>query len=209
MQREQALLAQPFDTSTATLSGAPIAVANGVGAFAPATSGLWSVARNGALVYRAGGAGLPQLTWVDAAGRSVSTVGEPGLYVGTVLSPDGQRIAFALGDAQGNRDIWVRDVARGTNTRLTFDPRLDESPVWSPDGTKVAFAANRGGSADLYEKNADGSGEERLLLKSDQDKTPTSWSRDGRFLLFESLDPKTQRDLWILPLEGERSRSPS
>jgi len=47
MQREQALLAQPFDTSTATLSGAPVAVANGVGAFAPATSGLWSVAATG------------------------------------------------------------------------------------------------------------------------------------------------------------------
>jgi len=121
-----------------------------------------------------------------------------------VLSPDGQRIAFALGDAQGNRDIWVRDVARGTNTKLTFDPRPDESPVWSPDGTRIAFAAKRGASADLCEKNADGSGEERLLLKSDQDKTPTNWSRDGRFLSFESVDPKTQRDLWILPLEGER-----
>ena len=82
MQREQALLAQPFDTSTATLSGAPIAVADGVGAFAPATSGLWSVARNGTLVYRAGGTGLPLLTWVDAAGRSLSTVGELGLYGG-------------------------------------------------------------------------------------------------------------------------------
>ncbi len=204
MQREEALLAQPFDTSAATLSAAPIAVANGVGAFAGATSGLWSVARNGALVYRAGGTGLPQLTWVDAAGRSVSTVGEQGLYAGTALSPDGQRIAFALADAQGNRDIWVRDVARGANTKLTFDPRLANSPVWSPDGTKIAFAANRGGSIDLYEKNADGSGEERLLLKSDQNKTPTSWSRDGRFLLFSSVGPKTRDDLWILPLAGER-----
>ena len=41
-------------------------------------------------------------------------------------------------------------------------------------------------------------------MKSDRDKTPTSWSRDGRFLSFESFDPKTQRDIWILPLEGER-----
>jgi Tol biopolymer transport system component len=54
---------------------------------------------------------------------------------------------------------------------------------------------------DLYEKSADGGGEERLLFKSDQDKAPTSWSRDGRFLLFHSQDPKTAQDIWILPLD--------
>ena len=63
---------------------------------------------------------------------------------------------------------------------------------------------SKGGRMDLYEKNADGSGEERLVLHSDQDKVPTSWSRDGRFLLFQSIDPKTREDLWILPLEGDR-----
>ena len=68
IQREEALLAQPFDVSTATLSGTPVPVANGVGSFAGATSGLWSVARNGALVYRAGGTGLPQFTWLDPTG---------------------------------------------------------------------------------------------------------------------------------------------
>src|SRR5205823_6327009 len=31
--------------------------------------------------------------------------------------------------------------------------------------------------------------------------TPTSWSRDGRFLLFNSVDPKTNFDLWILGLD--------
>jgi Tol biopolymer transport system component len=111
-------------------------------------------------------------------------------------------VAFRLTDAQGNQDIWVRDLARGNNTRLTFDPRPDDAPVWSPDGKKIAFAANRGGSMDLYEKNADNSGEERLLFKSDQNKIPTSWSRDGRFVLFHSLDPKTANDLWVLPLDS-------
>ena len=42
------------------------------------------------------------------------------------------------------------------------------------------------------------------MLQSDQDKAPTSWSRDGRFLLFQSIDPKTREDVWILPLEGDR-----
>jgi Tol biopolymer transport system component len=107
-------------------------------------------------------------------------------------------------DTGGNQDIWVSDLASGATTRLTFDPRPDVSPIWSPDGKRIVYGANRGGRIDLYEKNADGSGEERLLLKSDQDKAPTSWSRDGRFILFMAVDPKTRQDLWILPLEGDR-----
>jgi len=32
----------------------------------------------------------------------------------------------------------------------------------------------------------------------------TDWSRDGRYLLYYELGAKTGRDLWALPLEGER-----
>ena len=204
MQREEALLAQSFDIDSATLSGVPIAVATGVGSFPMATAGLWSVARNGALVYRSGGTGLPQMTWVDLTGRTVGTVAEGGLYAGLAVSPEGTRIAYGLTDVQGNTDIWVRDLVSGSTTKLTFDPHPDNRPVWSHDGTKVMFAANRSGRFDLYEKNADGSGEERLLVSSDQNKYPTSASRDGRFLLFASNGPNAQDDLWVLPLDGER-----
>ena len=30
------------------------------------------------------------------------------------------------------------------------------------------------------------------------------WSADGRFLLYDSLDPNRGRDIWALPLEGNR-----
>ena len=155
MQREEALVAQPFDVNTAALSGTPVPVANGVGAFAGATSGLWSVARNGALVYRAGGTGLPQPTWVDPIGRVLETAGDPGNYNTPAVSLDGTRLAISLTDNQGNTDIWVRDLVRGGNTRLTFDPRLDILPVWSPDSKRIVYGALRGGRRDLYEKNAD------------------------------------------------------
>src|SRR5439155_14921256 len=47
VQRETTLLAQPFGTKALKLSGVPTPVANDVGSFAGATSGLWSVSRNG------------------------------------------------------------------------------------------------------------------------------------------------------------------
>lgn len=155
-------------------------------------------------MYRAGGTGPPALVLLDSSGAVVSTFSESGAVSNLNLSPDGKRLAYTLSDARGNQDIWVRDLSSGATTKLTFDPQVETAPVWSPDNTRIAFAAVRGGRRDLYEKNADGSGEERLLLASDQDKTPSSWSKDGRFLLFHSLDTQTREDLWVLPLEGRQ-----
>jgi Tol biopolymer transport system component len=106
------------------------------------------------------------------------------------------RVAIARGFPP-NRDIWIVDVGRGTTTRLTFDAADDFNPVWSPDGKSIAFASNRTGPPKLYIKPADGSGEERML--TDVPGQPTSWSRDGRFLLFTSNTPKTGNDLWAMP----------
>ena len=46
---------------------------------------------------------------------------------------------------------------------------------------------------------------EERLVASDQIKVPTSWSADGRFLLYYSLDPQTSADLWVVPMEGDRT----
>jgi Tol biopolymer transport system component len=43
-----------------------------------------------------------------------------------------------------------------------------------------------------------------LLLESNLEKSPESWSPDGRFLLYSAFDPTTRQDLWVLPLDGER-----
>jgi len=35
-----------------------------------------------------------------------------------------------------------------------------------------------------------------------ENKTPLDWSRDGRYLLYSVADPKTESDLWALPMSG-------
>jgi Tol biopolymer transport system component len=47
-----------------------------------------------------------------------------------------------------------------------------------------------------------------LLLKSSHYKIPTGWSPDGRFLVYQEIDPKTGYDIWVLPLEGGRKPFP-
>jgi len=79
-----------------------------------------------------------------------------------------------------------------------------------PSGLRrsVFFDSNPEGVNDLYEKPANGEAGEQLVLKSNEDKVPLDVSPDGRFLLYNSLDPKTKGDLWILPLQGDRKPFP-
>jgi hypothetical protein len=58
----------------------------------------------------------------------------------------------------------------------------------------------------IYEKASSGAGGEKELFKEPgRTHIPTSWSRDGRFLLYHTTTaPKTGDDLWVLPLQGDR-----
>ena len=98
---------------------------------------------------------------------------------------DGTGVATDQTDPDGrNIDVWVHELSRGTVTRLTFDPALDQTPVWSADSQKVLFSSNRGGNFALYLKNADGSGSERQLVDyGGALANPWDWSRDGKYVL--------------------------
>ena len=122
-----------------------------------------------------------------APARWSGTAGPPGEYRNVRLSPDEKKIAFDRIESQtGNRDIWVMDTARGVTSRLTFDPATDNLPIWSPDGLRILYPNRRTGSFDLYIQAATGAGQEELLIRMG---TPTgwctSWSRDGRFIMYQ------------------------
>jgi Tol biopolymer transport system component len=195
-------MAQPFDPETMKLSENPVAIVDGVDSYAPRSGGLFSVSDTGTLVYRGGTGAQSTLTWLDQQGKPAGTLGDPGDYSNPAISPDGSRVAVAMGPV-ASRDIWILDVARRTSTQFTFDPGRDDFPAWSPDGKNIGFSSNRGGQLDLYIKPADGSGEERLLLKTNEPKIMERWTNDGNFLLFTSTTPKTSADIWALPVPGE------
>ena len=123
------------------------------------------------------------------------------------LAPDGTRAAITRIDQ--NPVLWLVDFSRGTSTRFTFDSN-SSSAVWSADGSHLIYSSSKNsGFDDLYQKAANGASDEKLLLKSDENKYPTSWSRDGRFLLYQALDSNTGKSsLWALPLEDDRKPFP-
>lgn len=204
--REGTLLAQPFDAAERRLTGEPFRLADQIQINAFSEEGVFSVSENGVLVYTASGSsGSQQLSWFDRAGKSLGVIGLPGIDLRPALSPDERRVAVSRLDLQTrNADIWLLDLARGTELRFTLDAAGDYVPVWSPDGSRIVWSSNREGLANLYQKSSSGSGQDELLLKADNWKWVSDWSGDGKFILYGENNPKTQADLWILPLEGER-----
>ncbi len=208
--RQTTLMAQPFDAARLEMVGDAFPIAEQV-QYEPAfTRGVFSVSENGVLAYQTGAVvSNSQLAWFDRSGKSLGMLGDQALYSFLRLSPDGKRAAVMIADAQTARaDIWLYEVARGLRTKFTFDPADERTPTWSPDGSRIVFSSNRKGHFDLYQEAASRAGSEELLLESNLDKYPSSFSPDGRFLLYNTNDPKTRMDLWVLPLSGDQKPFP-
>jgi Tol biopolymer transport system component len=197
--RGGALVAHKLDLDRAELTGEPQVVAEAV-AYNPATGrGVFSVSANGQIVYRSPLADRRQLVWYDRrTGRSAPATDADGNGQQVAeLSPDGRRVALDR-TVQGNRDLWLLDLARGSVPRFTFDPAQDGMPVWSPDSKQIVYESKRKGPYDLYVKAVDGAAAERPLLESPNDKWPMDWSSDGAYILYYESNPQTGGDLRAL-----------
>jgi Tol biopolymer transport system component len=202
-------MAQELDTSRLELSGDPIPVAEGIGANIPISVAGFAVSENGVLAYRSGETVTSQLLWVDRTGKAEGTVGSEGLYQNPTLSPDGKQLALSQtpSDTANAQDIWITELERGTPSRLTFTGE-NNSPVWSPNGKQILFSSSRdGGAANLYVKNSSGTGQDQLLLETENSKRADSWSADGRYIVYTEFDLKTAQNIWLLPLLEIRNPS--
>jgi Tol biopolymer transport system component len=203
--REGNLMALAFDARRMETKGQPAPVAAQV---SPRVTGaIWvpfSASSNGLVGFAEDGKGIRQLNWYDRDGQFLGTAGPPDLYQIFALSPDGTRAAVIKGPPNDRtRNIWLVDFSRGgASTRFTSGSLADGSPVWSPDGSRIVFSSNRDGPFNLYQRLASGVKSEEVLLKSAENKTPTSWSPDGRFLLYSVANSKTKSDIWVLPMSG-------
>jgi len=202
--RAGTLRAVPFDPGECEVTGAEVPVLEGVGGAVEE----FELADNGTLVFVPGSAKEANtLVWVDRSGNAQKVSDVQRGYEAPRISPDGRRIALSI-DTEGNNDVWVYDIVRGTLTRLTLSESDESGGFWSPDGGRVVFLSDRDGKNNLYWKPADGSGPTERLTKGNEDHWPLSWSADGRFVVFAKEDRASGFDLWTLPMEGDGEPEP-
>jgi eukaryotic-like serine/threonine-protein kinase len=207
--REGALLAQPFDAKKLRLDGEPFPVAAQV-AILGTIIRRFSASENGMLVFDPIPNRLSKRAyWVDRSGKTINSLKPLDDARLIRLAPDGQRVVVSRYNQQaGALDLWLSEVTSGTDVRLTADPADDHLAIWSPDASRLAWSAKRGEHYQIYEKTVSQTGQEAPLLQSNVSKYPTDWSPDGRYLIYFQTESKTKRDVWALPLFGERKPFP-
>ena len=149
-----------------------------------------------------------------------------------VWSPDWRKVAFVRErGVRGYSDIYVMNADGSGRRRLTRSPEndakppggfivcpraCDGDPVWSPDGRRLAFVRIRGGRADIYVVDADGSGLRRLahaITFRPMGGGPSSgfganpaWSPDSRKIAFMSNRDGTD-DIFVVNADGSGLRN--
>src|SRR5215472_2984238 len=205
--RQQALVAQVFDSSHARLMGEAIPVPGGESAAfngALARSSV-SVSDDGTILLGTG-SDRYQLTWLNRQGNVLSTLGQPDRFGSVRISPDGLRVAAVLADSPSRSDLWLLELARAIPSRLTFLGGIFGTGAWSPDSQQIAFHLLSGRR--VLEKSANGSGQEETLLQSQHTVYLNDWSPDGRYLVYTQQTADGRSELWLLPLHGDLKPEP-
>ena len=125
-----------------------------------------TVTDNGLLFYGSLAArGTTELVSIDREGNVDALGGPWESATGVALSPDGRSVALDLW-IDGEEAIWVFDLARGTQRRLTFDAEYNLGwPSWSADGREILFSRTRNLRSTLSRIAADGSSTEEELFE--------------------------------------------
>ncbi|MBI5475096.1 MAG: PD40 domain-containing protein [Ignavibacteriae bacterium] len=154
------------------------------------------------------------------SGKSASYLGQTGLFVSELggkekllqsgvhsrasWSPDGTKLYYER-QSRNNKsfllrsDLYVYDIAKEDETRLTFGQRL-MTPAMSPDGKQIACIITKDGTTNLAVINPDGSGLKVItaFANGEQVYLP-EWSPSGDRIVFD-YSVKDGRDIaWIRP----------
>ncbi|RKZ13161.1 hypothetical protein DRQ53_09385 [bacterium] len=178
--RNGRLMAVDIDLQTGELEGDPRLVATEIG-FMPENGALGVSASSNGDLFLGTQLDSPdlQLHWLLRDGTRGEAVGpaQP-IALGMVLSPDGGRYAVELLDDVGSVEIWIGDLSRRSQSRLS----PFESDCWgvqfSSDSREVVYAVQdmRGGR--LYRHQVSGASEPDLIYEfppRERLQTITQW----------------------------------
>ena len=166
---------------------------------------VFSCSESGAVAYVPLGsseqADSGQLEWFDRSGSGLGRIDKAAGALRPALSPDGRRLAMAIGG-----DIWTLDLERRVLSRLAVAVGPGAGPTWLPDSQRLMFT--RGGSNNrrdvIYEQAIGSAAKETIVQEPDaagDHAHATDISADGKYLFYEGGDGY---DIWVKRLTGDR-----
>jgi Tol biopolymer transport system component len=166
--RGETLMAVPFDPERLETTGTQVAVTDGL--FAPTVYNAgFDVSHHGTLIHFPGGlVGVDRrLMFID---RDTQQITEPWSddrrpFEGRVtVSPDGERLAVTLINADRYYEIWTSEMDQPRLTRFAAEPGLDCTPgAWHPDGERVTYLCASTDRGMLYLRSVESNDAPRIL----------------------------------------------
>jgi serine/threonine-protein kinase len=206
--RQGTLYAAPFDPNRLAVTGAAQPVLEDIRLVGLAASASFDCSQTGTCIYLSGKFDRSQaIFWIDSSGKISPLVSDPDYYMTPRFSPDGRRLAFAMGTGQArDHDLWVKDLENNTTTRLTHMPGSNTHPLWTTDGAHIVFESLLGAYIGPYWIRTDGAGEPQRLTDDNIRRTPYSFSPDGKRLAYSQLTGG-QSEIWTAPVESNPDRA--
>jgi serine/threonine-protein kinase len=188
--RKDNLYSRKVNLATRRLEGEAMLVVKGVASYPSGNlrTSDFSVARNGTVAWRAGGAASARVTVFDRTGRIVDTAGPAGYFRDIVLAPDDTHLL-----AGSSESTWLMEVGKSGEVSLPSGVRWRRW-VRRPNGVMLV-GGRRGASPELCEITGEGSGQPRLIARLPKSVSIAEgffWSDlsgDGTKALFTLFNP--------------------
>jgi TolB protein len=159
---------------------------------------------------------------IDGSGQAFVTRGSSPTW-----SPDGKRIAFHRsasgagkptrldpGAATTDSDIFVMDMStrRPVNITKSADA-IEDDADWSPTSDVIVYTSHRvdddqanSVTAEIYVRNADGTGAPKRLTDNAEEERSPSWSSDGSRIVFACRRGGRDFEICVMNADGSKQK---
>ena len=146
--------------------------------------------------------------WFDRTGKELDTHSVKWDLFDVRLSPDGERLAFNVGDPL-QRNLGGRFGARGRDAPHKRSDTDHGVPVWSPDGSRILFGALAGKDRrGIYQKPSSGAGRRGTSAGVGDSDTQVAPRAGPAMADLSSTRGETgtlsHGDIWVSALTGDR-----
>ena len=203
--RDRVLMARRFDLASLAVSGEPATLVQTVD-YDPPGQAAFTIAGS-MLVYRASQhRPLAETRVGGSRGQQVGAIeSPPGAFRTLTLSPDGaddRRSIVVMRRGCRRCGSSMRRAARARGSRPTY---WSGDPLWSPDGRTLAYSVAADSPPNLVVRGDGGQGAERRLTQQPTEmQYATSFTPDGRQIVYSALTATTGSDLYAISATDER-----